>query len=190
MSDSAILSETISATIDLEGLEASELFETLYEDYFCVDFIDEKTYLNETIYIDPQSTQKSENKEKAFWHLTSRDKQYTVKEGNKWVTKKDRLPDFDRAERLEWVKVIIENHNDSNIKNFYHKETKGKKEIRLYLWLFQKDFVVILQKLGSSSSFLVTSFYITHNSKRDEYQNRYEKYLNKERSELYGCEWF
>lgn len=179
-----------SSTIKLDDLEISTLFEVLYEDYFCVDFIDNKTYLNSTIYINPQTYKKEDGKEKSFWHLTSREQYYQVKEGNRTVPRKERLPDFARAERLEWVKLIIENHADPQIKLFYHKETTDKKPIRLYLWLYQKDFVVILQKLGANDSFLVTSFYITYDGKRDEYQERFEKYVNKEDGDLVGCEWF
>ncbi len=184
------LSQMFSSLIPLEDLEVSELFEVLYDDYFCVDFIDSKTYLNSTIYINPQTYKKEDGKEKSFWHLTSREQSYQVKEGKKTVPRKERLPDFARAERLEWVKLIIENHTDPQIKLFYRKETTDKKPIRLYLWLYQKDFVVILQKLGANDSFLVTSFYITYDDKRDEYQERFEKYVNKKDGDLVGCEWF
>ena len=43
---------------------------------------------------------------------------------------------------------------------------------------YDEDFVVILQKLGKSSSFLVTSFYITHADKRWDYQDNYETYYD------------
>lgn len=73
---------------------------------------------------------------------------------------------------------------------FYRKETKGKKPIRLYLWAYNEDFVVILQKLGRSSSFLVTSFYITHERKRNDFQKYYEEYMSQSNPELRRCEWF
>lgn len=76
------------------------------------------------------------------------------------------------------------------IKCFYHKESTGNKNIRLYLWAFNQDFVVILEKLGKSQAFLVTSFYITHAGKRADYQKRYETYQNKSDDRLVGCEWF
>jgi hypothetical protein len=60
----------------------------------------------------------------------------------------------------------------------------------LYLWLHEKNFVVILQKLGKSSSFLVTSFYIDHEDKKVDYQDYYENYTNGLDIDLAGCEWF
>lgn len=179
-----------SSIIGVEEIEASEIFEYLYTSYFLEDFIEEKTYLNSNIYIDPQSDDKVESKELAFWHLTTRENKYTRKEGNKLVTYKERLLDIPRADRLEWVKKIIENHYSADIKLFYKKETRHKMPIRLYLWLYEKDFVVILQKLGASSSFLVTSFYVDHEAKKDDYQESYENYNNGIDGELLGCEWF
>jgi NDP-sugar pyrophosphorylase family protein len=179
-----------SYVIGVEDIEASEIFEYLYSKYFYVDFIKNKTYLNKSIYVNPESYKKDEGKELSFWHLTTREKTYTKKEGNRYVKYKERLLDIDRADRLEWVKKIIENHSDSKIKLFYKKETTHKKPIRLYLWVYDEDFVVILQKLGRSSSFLVTSFYITHADKRRDYQKFYEIYCEKKDSNLKDCEWF
>jgi hypothetical protein len=179
-----------SCIIGVEEIEATEIFDYLYESYFVEDFIEQKTYLNGNIYINPESYKKDENKELAFWHLTTREKQYTKREGKKFVTYKERLLDIDRADRLEWVKKIIENHTLPDIKCFYKKETTNKKPIRLYLWLHEKNFVVILQKLGKSSSFLVTSFYIDHEDKKVDYQDYYENYTNGLDIDLAGCEWF
>ncbi len=176
--------------IGVEEIEASKIFDYLYQAYFYVDFIENKTYLDGNIYIDPQIHQKEEGKELCFWHLTTRTQRYQVKEGNRIVTKKERLLDIDRADRLEWVKQIIENQNEPAIKTFYKRESSGKRPIRLYLWAFNEDFVVILQKLGRSSSFLVTSFYITHEGKRHDYQKYYEYYRMKKDPDLRGCEWF
>lgn len=179
-----------SCIIGVEEIEATEIFDYLYESYFVEDFIEQKTYLNGNIYINPESYKKDENKELAFWHLTTREKQYTKREGKKFVTYKERLLDIDRADRLEWVKKIIENYTLPDIKCFYKKETANKKPIRLYLWLYEKNFVVILQKLRKSSSFLVTSFYIDHEDKKVDYQDYYENYTNGLDIDLAGCEWF
>ncbi len=141
--------------------------------------------------IDPQSHKKEDGKECSFWHLTTRTQKRSKKEGNRIITVKERLLDFDRAKRIHWIKPIIDNASIAkNIKLFYKKETTRKKPIRLYLWVEDEDFVVILQKLGKSSSFLVTSFYITHQRKRDDFQKYYEDYIGKTNADLRGCEWF
>ena len=179
-----------SYVIGVEDIEAIKIFDYLYVEYFYADFIKEKTYLNGTIFINPESYKKDDGKELSFWHLTTRDKTYTKRVGNQYIKYKERLLDIDRADRLEWVKKIIENYTDSKIKSFYKKETKAGKPIRLYLWAYDEDFVVILQKLGKSSSFLVTSFYITHADKRRDYQDNYETYCDGKDVKLNGCEWF
>lgn len=153
-----------SSIIDLSKIDIGRLFDELYE-IFERDFIINKTYLNGNIYINPQSNQKENGKEKTFWHLTSRTDRALG----------DRLPDFKRSERIEWIKKIIENHKRSDIKVFFYQESN--KRIRLYLWAFNNDFTVIMQKLGKSSSFLVTSFYIDHKGKKEDFEKRYNDYL-------------
>jgi len=97
------------------------------------------------------------------------------------------LVDFDRASRIRWVKTIIENHSLDKIKLFYYCEHDGK--IRLYLWAYQNDFIVILEKLGKSSSYLVTSFYVDKRYNRETYTKRYDDYINNKDGRLNGCEW-
>ncbi|NVJ54093.1 MAG: hypothetical protein HWD90_10375 [Campylobacteraceae bacterium] len=143
---------------------------------FKIDFIDNNVYLNETIFIDPKTYDKNDGKEKIFWHV---------------ITKKDRGQrkfDSQRASRIKWIKTIILNYSNIKIKMFYYYEDTRK--IRLYLWAYDNDFVVILQKLGNSSSYLVTSFYIDNQKKKDKFQNKYEDYINKVDSRLNNCEWF
>lgn len=175
--------------LDLDVVEATKLFDYLYQ-IFHRDFVANKTYLANTIYINPKSNDLEDNKEKVFWHLTSRGHKEEYWEGRvKKFRSIGRYPDFRRAERIHWIKAILENHDNDKIKLFYHRETNKKRDIRLYLWAYEEDFVVILQKLGKSSSFLVTSFYIDHQGKRKDYQNRYDNYKNGD-EDLEGCEWF
>ncbi len=179
----------LKSPLPLNRIDATQLFEYLYS-FFRRDFVDNKTYLNQSIYIDPRSHRLDEGKELDFWHLITRNEKLTVKEGNRYVQKTERYPDFRRAERIEWVKLIIDNYTDPAIKLFYHQETNQKRDIRLYLWAYENDFVVILQKLGKSSSFLVTSFHIDHDGKKLDYERRYQLYESKQQAELRGCEWF
>ena len=79
---------------------------------------------------------------------------------------------------------------DLQVKEDKAKETKGKKQVRLYLWAHEYDFVVIVQKLGASDAFLVTSFYITEIYKRDSYTKWHDEYIKGIHPELQYCEWF
>lgn len=155
--------------------EDTKKIDFLYE-IFKNEFIDVDVHLNGTIYIDPKTHDKEDDKEKIFWHI---------------ITRKDRdVRNFDipRACRIKWIKPIILNFLSENIKLFYYYEDNRK--IRLYLWAFQNDFVVILQKLGNSSSYLVTSFYIDNQRKKDIFEKKYKDYNDKIDLRLNGCEWF
>ncbi len=175
--------------LNLGQVEATQLMDFLYR-VFHRDFVMNKTRLNKKIWIDLQSHRKEDGKEAAFWHLTSRTQKCQVKQGARSVLMTERLPDYRRSERLEWVRLIIEGHADPRVRCFYHQESNNKRDIRLYLWAHQHDFVVILQKLGKSASFLVTSFYMDQARKRFDYQQRYEAYVSGTVSVLKGCGWF
>jgi hypothetical protein len=180
----------LSDPLELSGFEiGSELFDHLYR-FFYRDFIQSETYLNNSIYINPRRLMRKQGKEIDFWHLTHRDQSFSIKEGKQWVNKKERVYDPDRSARIEWIKQIIVNHNNDKIKFFYHQESNTKRDIRLYLWAHEDDFVVIMQKLGRTDSFLVTCFYIDHNKKRDDYEKRYVNYASGTDRNLNGCEWF
>lgn len=176
----------LSKPLDLGAVDATRLFDFLYG-FFHRDFIARRTHLNSCIHVDPLVQRKEDGKALSFWHLTSRTQSYTLKVGNRYENRKERLPDFDRSSRIEWVRQIIEGHAHDKVRLFYHRETTANQELRLYLWAHQDDFVVILQKLGKSSSFLVTSFFITHEGKRRDFQQRLNHYAS---GAMKGCEWF
>jgi hypothetical protein len=179
----------LSEPIQLNKIAATEIIEFLYG-IFHRDFVANKTYLANTVYINPRSHRKDKGKELDFWHLTSREQTEVVWENKRRITKViGRYPDFARASRLEWVKQILTQHDHPSIKVFYHRETNKNRDIRLYLWAYEHDFVVILQKLGKSDSFLVTSFYVDHDGKKMDYQARYLNYRNGDK-DLQNCEWF
>lgn len=175
--------------LDIDGKSENEVYEFLYE-FFTEDFINNDTKVNGDIYVDPRSDFKTDGKEDVFWHITTREQEKRVKHNKTYKKIKERLLDPDRAIRIRWVRPILMNHQDNNIRIFYRKETKGKKPIRLYFWAHQNDFVVIVQKLGLSDCYLVTSFYITEKYKRDTYRSWYLKYQNKMDPQLHNCEWF
>lgn len=180
----------LSEPLQLGKVDTSKIIDFLYT-FFHRDFVTNKTYLNQSIYIDPRSDRLDEGKEQVFWHLTTRENKRQVRQENRWVWKSDgRFPDYARSERIEWVKQILVSHDHPSIKLFYHRENNAKRNIRLYLWAHQHDFVVILQKLGRNSSFLVTSFHLSDTGKCKEYERRFSLYKDKQIKELEGCEWF
>jgi len=179
----------LTKVINLKGKTEVEAFEVLYV-IFCRDFVEQKTYLNNSLYVDPSRDGMRNGKEGVFWHVTTREKRKRVKRGNVYRDDVSRVLDPDRAVRIGWIRPMLENIAHDDIHLFYRKETKGKKPVRLYLWAYRHDFVVIVQKLGQSSSFLVTSFYITERYKKESYDKWLRDYLDKKDKNLNGCEWF
>lgn len=166
----------LNPILDLGRVEASTLIDYLYG-IFGRDFIQRKSMLGGRLWIDPRSERKDDGKEQAFWHLVTRG------------TPGNRYPDFRRAERLEWVRQIIELPHDGCIRMFYHRESNTKQDIRLYLWAEEHDFVVIVQRLGKSKAFLVTSFYVDQRGKRDDYRKRLDHYKSGRDSTLSTEAW-
>lgn len=167
-----------SEIVDVKNCCSDDALADFLYKIFKTDFIDNSTYLANKIYIDPKSKEKIDGKENIFWHVITRTNQRT----------KQREFDEERACRIKWIKKIIVNHGHSEIKLFYNYEKN--RQVRLYLWAYNFDFIVIIQKLGKKSSYLVTSFYIDKNYNINIYNKRYEAYLHRKDMNLKDCEWF
>lgn len=175
----------LSSPINLTSICATQYIDHFYS-FFKRDFIDSDTYL-EQIYINPRKDEIDEGKQKVFWHLTTRTDETWQFQGRSRVKVKERFPDLQRARRICWIKEILENYDHNAIKLFYARH--HSKSVRLYLWAYDHDFVVILQKLGKAESFLVTSFYITHQGKRNEFEKLFQEYRDVN-SGLVNYKWF
>ncbi|MDP8258923.1 MAG: hypothetical protein P9L90_05835 [Candidatus Aadella gelida] len=86
------------------------------------------------------------SKENGFWHLVTRKDDKTGQ----------RDPDFLRAEKLPWGRPIIENCSDLEVLNWKNK--RGSK-IKIYLWLKNFDYVVILKE-HKRDCVLLTAYHI------------------------------
>ncbi len=87
-----------------------------------------------------------EGKEAKFWHLVTRDK-----------GPGERDPDPDRAERLNWIRLMIENHQ--HFKTFKYLDVGRVTEFRWYIWAENEDFLVILAE-REGLYHLITSFWV------------------------------
>ena len=67
---------------------------------------------------------------------------------------------------------------------------EDNRNIRFYLWAHEHDFLVISQKIGATESYLVTSFYIDNDRKRNTTQRKYDEYIACSDNRLDKCEWF
>ena len=91
--------------------------------------------------------------EEGFWHLVTREDKKL----------KERLPDFPRAERVSWVRPIVENYSAIEIERWRYLEGSG--QVRHYLYVRAADYLVILEE-RPKSYFLVTGFYVDSDWKR------------------------
>ena len=102
-------------------------------------------------------------KEASFWHLIST--------GD---IEEDRIPDFDRCERIKWARAIIDNHDDPAIKKF---KSERSSNINICLWLESENYMVVLGQ-RNGYTILLTAYVVTaHRAKA--LQKDYEAYLKK-----------
>jgi len=89
-----------------------------------------------------------------FVHLLTR-----VVPGRKVFESKKRRFKHNRANRLHWIKPILQNWNDPRIIYFQFMEEDGS--IREYFWYKAKEYLVILEPV-SPDYYLVTAFCVDY----------------------------
>lgn len=108
-----------------------------------------------------------------------KDKVYTGYERGflHFVTRKNgkqRIIDFERAERLNWVLPVLTHYLEPEVSAFYYI---GPKDEALYLWLKDFDFLIILKDQKSQkykdSRIMVTSYHVDSS-----YRRRLQERLN------------
>jgi len=107
-----------------------------------------------------------QEKEEGFWHIVEREDKDL----------QDRSFDIERAERLPWIRAILESDENEDVLVFDYDHGAKDKGIRRYVWLKKHDFVVIL-KAKEEIFYLITAFYIDSKWKRKDFQDKYNKRL-------------
>ena len=104
-----------------------------------------------------------DGKELAFWHLVTRG-DYRDYAGT---------PDYDRAERLPWVRALIEHADEPGVRCWEYHEGSGA--VRTYIWYEGGDFAVVLEPLSRGAVRLITAFYIQSDMRRKEMKSKYAR---------------
>lgn len=104
-------------------------------------------------------------KQLTFEHLITRKSEYSGK----------RYFDRERANRIHWIKPIIENYKDIRIK--YFTEHNNKKELQHFFYYEDKDFIIIIREL-SNGLMIVTAYYVDEGRKRG-FMKKYYTYKEK-----------
>lgn len=89
-----------------------------------------------------------------------------------------RLFDRHRANKIHWVRCILENRNEEDITYFQYPEDDGI--IRDYYWYKDENFLVIMEKVAPDY-LVITSFYID-NKRNREYFEKKEKWYRDNRA--------
>lgn len=140
--------------------------EAIYQ-YFCEDFIEDcPIYKQKEVWLSDHN--KEDGKEGTFWHITTNKQNQSPKGSSTEV----RIPDIKRSERIRWIKDIIENSNDPNVKRWV-ENINGRTRHHL---LYKEEFLVVLGEIGKNRNYvLITSYYINENN-RKKYLQRFETY--------------
>ena len=90
--------------------------------------------------------------------------------------KTDRTIDYDRAQKLPWVKAILDNYTMPEVTGFWTTTPEGDK---LFLWLQDLDFVVIICPKHENTiavgqnRVIITAYHIDQHWMRRDLQKKY-----------------
>lgn len=113
------------------------------------------------------------NREHAFTHLTCKTESDNPKDVN------DRSPDFRRAERLNWIKPVIEHYPcledciDCNKIKYWEELFKNKVRINLFFEDFR--YIIVLEDRGNYY-LLITAYYIHYDGVIQKKKMKYLQY--------------
>jgi hypothetical protein len=99
------------------------------------------------------------DKESTYWHL--------IQEGE---VEEERTPDLRRCERLRWVRAVIENDADENVKVWVQRRNSRK---RICMWLENEEYMVILDD-RNKYLLLWTAFMVDRPHQKRKYRKEYE----------------
>lgn len=80
-----------------------------------------------------------------------------------------RVFDRHRANKIHWIRCILENYTDDEI--IYFEYPESDQGIREYYWFKEGDFIVILERV-TPHYVIVTSFHVDNARQRKYYQER------------------
>jgi len=148
------------------GIDPTEEQLRLMYAEFKRDFIDSSLVidgLNVKVILDDSKVEGFENYPETFVHLITRKNQL-----------KERVFDRHRANKIHWVKCILENRIEDEIIYFEYPEEDGT--IRNYYWYKEEGFLVIMEKI-TPDYLIVTSFNIDNKRNEKYFEDKLQWYL-------------
>lgn len=98
--------------------------------------------------------------EEGFWHVITRGKD-------------ERHIDFRRAERIVWLRPLIENSDAPELYKWVETDAdnRGRRVQKTYIWYREGRYMIVLKNVPKRHYFLVTAFYVT-GARNDRYYFR------------------
>lgn len=84
-----------------------------------------------------------------------------------------RVFDRNRANKIHWVRCILENRNEEEIIYFEYPEDDGS--VRDYYWYQDGDFLVIMEKI-TPDYLIITSFHIDNRKNQEFFEKKFKSY--------------
>lgn len=143
---------------------AAQLNELL--DAYEYDFVHNDLYINGLkvkVVNKPSNVEGFEGYPETFVHLITR-------KGEKGK----RLFDRHRANKIHWIRCILENRKDEEITFFQYPEDDGT--LRDYFWYKEENFLVIMEKI-TPDYMVITSFYIDNKRNKEYFENKEKWYI-------------
>lgn len=151
----------LPSLITLDDHHRDVLFytETLYA-AFVADLVSSPSQLfGKPVYV--SSKLETDGKHERFWHVITDPHNPSVSDIK-----------HSRAERIPWIKAIIDNANRAEVLA-YERVKDG--QLKLHLFIPEHNYIVIFVD-GGKAYYFVTAFHIAYTYKLNEYNREYAKY--------------
>lgn len=151
------------------GLSTDPTYDQIDEIYeiYCRDFIDNPFVfkgLTVRIIMDASTIEGYESYPETFVHLITR-------KGKG----RERVFDRHRANKVQWIKCILDNYQEEEITCFEYPESDGTR--REYYWYKEEDFLVIMKRI-TPDYIIVSCFHIDNKRNREYFEDRETWYKN------------
>lgn len=136
--------------------QLDEIYDAYYRDFIETPFLFKKIKVK--ILLNKSTLDGYEDFPETFVHLITRKGQG-----------RQRVFDRHRANKIHWIRCILENYQDEEITYFEYPEPDGK--LREYYWYKQGDFLVIMQRI-TPDYIIVTGFHVDDKRNREYFGER------------------
>ena len=158
--------EDLFEDLSIDGPDKEQMF-TMYGHYL-KDIVNNPLVINGiTLTFNKNASRHPvcKGKHQCFEHIITRESKYSGK----------RNFDRERANKIHWIRPILENVNDPRIK--YFEAINDDNENQQFYWYEEMNFVIILREI-MPNLLLITSFSVDK-EERYGFKKKYEEYKNK-----------